>query len=115
MEGLCSGARRGEAGPAPVGVRRDLGGLLHGGCGLVLVGSLRGVGSYCSRDGCRCNRSCPLGNSWKSPLGLCRSTASVLLASLSLTCSLTGLAPVLCGPKGLLLPPGIFSSLRGFC
>lgn len=53
MEGLCSGALH-------------WGEVLHGSSGL--AGSPRGVGSYCYRDGCTCSRSCPLGNSWKSPL-----------------------------------------------
>lgn len=81
----------------------------------MLVGSPQGIGSYCCRDGCGCNRSCPLGYSWKSPLSPCRSTGSVLPALLSPAHSLTGLLLTICAPKGLLLPACVFSSLGGFC
>lgn len=43
MEGLCSGARRGEAGPAPVGVRRDLGGFCMEAVGWCWLGPCEGL------------------------------------------------------------------------
>lgn len=93
MEGLWSVAQCGKAGPA-----EGLGGLLHGSCGLVLVGSPQGVGSYSCRDGWRYNRS--FEKQLEKPFGPGRSMGFISPAALTPLAACLVLPQPFAAPKG---------------
>lgn len=77
---------------------RDEGGLLHGSCGLVLVGSPQGVGSYSCRDGWRYNRS--FEKQLEKPFGPGRSMGFISPAALTPLAACPVLHQPFAAPKG---------------